>query len=143
MSPSSEPAATVERYCEAWNRHDVDGILLLHTDDVVFENHTSGGVAVGKAQLRELLESVFETFPDLRFSTRRAYFAEHVAVLEWTASATHTQPVARGASTFAPTGRRLSWDGTDVMPLRAGRIARKDVYADSVSLLKQLGALLP
>lgn len=143
MPPSIEPAATVGRYCDAWNRHDVDGILALHTDDAVFENHTSGGIAVGKVAIRALLEGVFATFPDLRFVTRRAYFGESVAVLEWTASATHANPVARGASTFAPTGKLLSWDGMDVMPLRDGRIARKDVYADSISFLKQLGAVLP
>src|SRR5262245_42937895 len=128
MPANLEPLATIDRYCDAWNRHDVDGILALHTDDAVFENHTSGGVAVGKAEIRALLEGVFATFPDLRFATRRAYFGDDVAVLEWTASATHVNPVARGARTFAPTGKLLAWNGMDVMPLRGGRIARKDVY---------------
>jgi hypothetical protein len=31
----------------------------------------------------------------------------------------------------------------DVLPLRDGLIARKDVYADSISFLKQLGASVP
>jgi len=136
-------AAILDRYGEAWNRHDVDAILALHTDDAVFQNHTSGGIAVGKLQIRQLVESVFATFPDLHFATRRSYFSEGVGVVEWTAKATHSRPIARGTQTFPPTGKTLSWDGTDVMPIRDGLIARKDVYADSVSLLRQLGVSLP
>lgn len=133
---------SIRRYAEAWNRHDVDAILALHTDDAVFENHTSGGLAVGKAEIRRLIEGVFTTFPDLHFATRRVYLGEGVAVLEWTATATHTKPIDRGARTFAPSGKTLSWDGLDVMPLRDGLVARKDVYADSISFLQQLGVTL-
>jgi steroid delta-isomerase-like uncharacterized protein len=136
---SHSPQAIVERYCAAWNRHDLDAILALHTDDAVFENHTSGGLALGKAQIRNLIAEVFATFPDLRFATRRAYFRDDVAVVEWTATAKHTLPITRGGRTFAPSGKTLSWNGVDVMPLRDGLVARKDVYADSVSFLRQLG----
>jgi steroid delta-isomerase-like uncharacterized protein len=131
--------AIIERYCDAWNRHDLDAILALHTDDAVFENHTSGGLALGKTQIRDLIADVFATFPDLRFATRRAYFRDDVAVVEWTATAKHTLPITRGGRTFAPSDKTLSWNGVDVMPLRDGLVARKDVYADSVSLLRQLG----
>jgi hypothetical protein len=31
----------------------------------------------------------------------------------------------------------------DVMPIRDGLVARKDVYADSISFLRQLGASIP
>jgi hypothetical protein len=39
------PAAVerlIERYNEAWNRHDVDAIVSMHAPDMVFENHTAG-----------------------------------------------------------------------------------------------------
>jgi len=107
MNPQTNE--TVDRYTKAWNRHDVDAILSLHTDDCVFENHTSGGSAIGKAELRKLVESIFDTFPDLEFSTRRAYVAESFAALEWTARATHTKPIARGPQVFGPTGKLLAW----------------------------------
>jgi steroid delta-isomerase-like uncharacterized protein len=134
---------TIARYGDAWNRHDVDAILALHTDDAVFENHTSGGLATGKAEIRKLLEGVFATFPDLTFATRRAYYREDLAVLEWTATATHANPVTSGGRTFPPSGKTLSWNGMDIMPMRGGRVARKDVYADSISFLRQLGASAP
>jgi steroid delta-isomerase-like uncharacterized protein len=131
--------AMMDRYNDAWNRHDVDAILALHTEDSVFENHTSGGRAVGKVEIRSLIQGVFATFPDLRFEARRAYFREGVAVVEWTATATHTKPITRAGRTIAPTGKRLSWNGVDVLPIRDGLVARKDVYVDSISYLRQLG----
>lgn len=103
-------------------------------------NHTSGGLAVGKDEIRELIEGVFATFPDLTFTTRRVYFGADVAVLEWTATATHVTPITRNARTFPPSGKKLSWNGMDILPLRDGLVARKDVYADSLSFLRQLGA---
>ncbi len=131
--------ALIGRYAEAWSRHDVDAILELHTDDAVFENHTSGGLAVGKAELRRLVQGVFGSFPDLRFETRRAYFGDHLAVVEWTATATHERAITWGGRSFGPSGKTLVWDGLDVMPIRDGLVARKDVYADSISFLRQAG----
>ncbi|HEX6272168.1 MAG TPA: nuclear transport factor 2 family protein [Polyangiaceae bacterium] len=143
--PAPDPGvvATIDRYNDAWNRHAVDDILALHTDDSVFENHTSGGIAVGKAEIRKLIEGVFATFPDLRFATRRAYFGESVAIVEWTATATHANPVRRGTRVLPPSGKQISWNGMDVLPVREGLVARKDVYADSISFLEQLGLSLP
>jgi steroid delta-isomerase-like uncharacterized protein len=143
MSTRSTLEAAIAGYADAWNRHDLEAILALHTEDSIFQNHTSGGTAVGKREMRQLIEGVFATFPDLRFTTRRAYFSESVVVLEWTASATHTNPVVRGAQTYPPTGEIISWDGMDILPLRDGLITRKDVYADSLSFLQQLGVSLP
>lgn len=133
----------MDRYQEAWNRHDVESILALHTDDTVFQNHTSGGLAVGKEELRNMLQSIFATLPDLRFDTRRAYFRDDVAVVEWTATATHAHEFTRGALTVPPSGKKMSWNGMDIIPMRDGLVARKDVYADSMSFLKQLGVPLP
>jgi len=134
---------TIDRYSDAWNRHDVDAILALHTNDSVFENHTSGGLAVGKAEIRKMLEGVFDTFPDLQFATRRAYFTDDVAVVEWTATATHTKAITRNGQSYPPSGKMLSWNGMDVIPLRDGLVARKDVYVDSVSFLRQIGVAVP
>jgi steroid delta-isomerase-like uncharacterized protein len=134
---------TLDRYTEAWNRHDVEGILALHTEDSVFENHTSGGKAVGLAELRALLESIFSTLPDLSFEGRRRYIQGDVAVVEWTAHATFCRPITRGGSSYLPTGERLVWNGLDVIPTREGKVAGKHVYADSISFLRQIGVEVP
>ena len=62
-------------------------------------------------------------------------------VQEWTASATHAKTMRRGELLAEPTGRRVEWEGLDVIPFEGGLVKRKDVYSDSVSILRQLGLL--
>ena len=111
----------IRRYDDAWNRQDVDAIDSLHTDDVVFENHTAGERAEGAEAVRAHIAGIFERWPSLRFRGRRVYAADTFVVSEWTATATR------------PGGERIEWDGVDVFPIRDGKIARKDVYSTSNS----------
>jgi steroid delta-isomerase-like uncharacterized protein len=129
----------IAAYGEAWNRHDVEAIVAMHTEDSVFENHTSGGRAAGKDAIREILRGVFAAFPDIRFESRRTYVRDGVVTQEWTATGTLAVPYTRGATTVQPTGRKVSWNGVDVIPFSGGRVARKDVYVDSLGFLKALG----
>ena len=75
----------IDRYNDAWNAHDVDAILAMHTDDSVFENHVTGDVNVGREQIGRAVAGIFAVFPDLTFETRRAYFRDDLVVQEWTA----------------------------------------------------------
>ena len=125
-------------YDEAWNRHDVAAILDRHTDDSVFESHTTGECARGKDAIRRMIERLFATFPDVTFTIRRLYAQEGLVVQEWTAHATHTRPVPTRDGIFPATGDSLSWQGVDVMPMRDDLIVRKDAYADTAALLRQL-----
>lgn len=129
----------IAAYGAAWNRHDVDAILAMHTEDSVFENHTSGGKGVGKAAIREILEGVFAAFPDLQFEARRTYVRDDLVTQEWTATGTLSIPYTRGPMTVQPTGRKVSWQGVDVIPFAGNRVARKDVYVNSMEFLKALG----
>ncbi|MDQ2631719.1 MAG: ester cyclase, partial [Actinomycetota bacterium] len=85
--------------------------------------------------------SIFATWPDISFSTRRLYVRERLVVQEWTASAIHTETMRRGDLVAEPTGKRVDWDGLDVIPFENGLVKRKDVYSDSVSILRQVGLL--
>jgi steroid delta-isomerase-like uncharacterized protein len=131
--------AVYARYSQAWNDHDVDAILALHTDDSVFENHTSGGRGVGKDEIRAVLNDVFGTFPDLKFEARRLYVRDDLVAVEWTATASFAKPIKRGDRTLQPSGKTLEWHGSDIIPFKDGLVARKDVYADSISFLRQIG----
>jgi len=132
----------IEAYNAAWNRHDTEAIVAMHTDDSVFCNHTGGGEAVGHAAIRQIIAGVFDTFPDIHFELRRLYVRDDLVVQEWTATATHRHPVACNGMTLEPTGRLIRWNGMDIIPMRDGWVARKDVYAESLSYLRQLGAPL-
>ena len=130
----------IDRYNEAWNDHDLDAIMAMHTPDMVFENHTAGESASGEA-VRAHIGSIFETWPDIAFTTRRLYVREGLVVQEWTATATHAKTMRRGDLVAEPTGRRVEWEGIDSIPFQNGLIKRKDVYSDSVSILRQVGLL--
>ena len=131
---------TIERYNAAWNAHDLDAITVLHAPDMVFENHTAGEAAEGAA-VREHIAAIFEAWPDIAFETRRLYVREDLVVQEWTARATHTKTMRRGDLVAEPTGRRIDWEGLDVIPFEDGLVKRKDVYSDSISILRQVGLL--
>ncbi len=141
---SADGPAELERaigaYNDAWNGHDLDAIMSMHAPDMVFCNHTAGERAEGKA-VREHIGAIFETWPDIAFSTRRLYVREGLVVQEWTADATHASEMRRGDLVAEPTGKRITWDGLDVIPFENGLVKRKDVYSDSVSILSQLGLL--
>jgi steroid delta-isomerase-like uncharacterized protein len=140
MSEPDAPHAleqAITRYNDAWNAHDLDAIMAMHAPDMVFENHTAGEVAVGE-EAREHIGKIFHTWPDIEFSTRRLYIRDGLVVQEWTATATHANRMQRGELVAEPTGRRLSWNGMDIIPFEGGLVKRKDVYSDSVSILRQL-----
>jgi steroid delta-isomerase-like uncharacterized protein len=130
----------IGRYNEAWNAHDLDAIMSMHAPDMVFENHTAGESAQGE-DVRAHIGGIFESWPDLRFETRRLYVRDGVVIQEWTASATHSNTMRRGDLVAEPTGERIEWRGVDVIPYEDGLIKRKDVYSDSVSILRQVGLL--
>ena len=108
---------TIERYNDAWNRHDVDTIVSLHAPDFVFHNWTAGERVEGDA-VRDHIADIFRNTPSLRFSSRRLYVREDLVVSEWTAQAERD-------------GRLMEWDGVDIFPFENGLIARKDVYSSS------------
>jgi steroid delta-isomerase-like uncharacterized protein len=141
MSGASEQLQeTIAAYTDAWNAHDVGRIGSMHAPDMVFENHTAGERAEGEEALAHIA-GIFESWPDLEFQTRRLYVREDLVVQEWTATATHVKPLSRGEIVAEPSGKRIEWNGMDVIPFKDGKVKRKDVYSDSVSILRQVGLL--
>jgi steroid delta-isomerase-like uncharacterized protein len=122
--------ALIERYNDAWNRQDVEAITAMHTDDIVFHNHTAGECVEGAAAVGEHIAGIFRNWPGMQFTGRSLYVRDGLVVQEWTAAGTH-----------AESGKTATWDGMDILPTRGGRFARKDVYSDSVSVMRQLGRL--
>ena len=141
MSTAAEDLhAAIAAYNEAWNAHDVERIGAMHAPDMVFENHTAGERAEGDAALDHIAR-IFESWPDIAFETRRLYVREDLVVQEWTARATHEKPLSRGDIVAEPSGARIEWKGVDVIPFEDGKIKRKDVYSDSLAILRQVGLL--
>jgi steroid delta-isomerase-like uncharacterized protein len=131
---------TMAAYNDAWNAHDVDRIGSMHARDMVFENHNAGERAEGEEAPKDLAR-IFESWPDIAVETRRMHAREDLVVQEWTAGATHVRPLRRGDLVAEPSGKRIQWEGMDVIPFEHGKVKRKDVYSDPVSILRQVGLL--
>ena len=129
----------IDVYNKAWNEHDVETILSLHTENSVFENHTTGDLNVGKEAIGNAIRGIFTVFPDLTFETRRQYIRTDLVIQEWTARGTHLGTMNRAGLAVEPTGKKVEYRGMDVIPIESGLVARKDVYSDGVTLLRQLG----
>lgn len=112
--------AFVARFNTVWNGHDLDGILDMMTDDVVFEasfgKEPWGTRVVGKPAVAVFLSDMFARIPDVRWDEIRHFACSDLAVVEWLTTGT-----PHG-------GTRYEVQGCDVLALRDGRIAAKRSY---------------
>jgi ketosteroid isomerase-like protein len=112
--------AFVRQFSRVWNEHDLDGIIAMFTDDVVFEasfgEQPWGTRAVGKAAARELIASMIERVPDIRWDEIRHFVSPEHATVE-------------SVTTGSPRdGAGFEVHLVDVLTLRDGKIAAKRSY---------------
>jgi steroid delta-isomerase-like uncharacterized protein len=110
----------LEAFAEAWNRHDVDGLMAFMSDGCVFET-TAGPEAwgrrfAGRDRVREAFAGVFKRFPDAHFGEARHFVAGERGCSEWRFTGT------------GPDGSRLEVDGCDVFTFERGKISRKSSF---------------
>ena len=108
------------RLAEAWNRHDLDALMSMMSDDCVFEASAGPDVdgqrSEGKQAVREAYAAVFEAFPDAHWAQGRHFITGNRAVSEWTFSGTQHD------------GKRLVVTGCDLFTISDGKIAIKNSY---------------
>lgn len=77
---------TINKFNEAFNRHTVDEIMSLMTDDVVFENTRpapDGERFEGQQKVRAFWVQFFERSPKARFETEEIFAAGDRCVVRW------------------------------------------------------------
>jgi ketosteroid isomerase-like protein len=111
--------AVLDEFMERWNAYDVDGILEMFTEDVVFQTSSgqepTGRQFLGREAAREGIERVIKALPEYEFTDITAWVKGDHAVAEWTMS--HTVD-----------GERVAVRGCDLFELRGDKISRKDSY---------------
>jgi len=112
--------ALLDRFADAWNRHDLDALMSMMTDDCVFEASAGpdadGQRSVGPQAVRAAYASVFDTFPDARWANARHFVTGTRGVSEWTFIGTRKD------------GQYVEVNGCDLLTFRDGRIAVKNSY---------------
>jgi ketosteroid isomerase-like protein len=105
---------------EAFNAHDLDGVMAFFADDCVLEMPRGpdpwGTRAFGKAAVRSLLSTRFSGIPDVSYEDATHLVAGHVGISQWT---------LRGTSS---SGERIEVRGCDLYTFSRGKIVKKDSY---------------
>jgi steroid delta-isomerase-like uncharacterized protein len=115
-----ELLALLDRFAGAWNRHDLDALMSMMTDDCAFEasagSQVNGQRSEGQEAVRAAFAAVFEAFPDARWANVTHFIAGNRGVSEWTFSGTRRD------------GSRSEVNGCDLLTIRDGKIAIKNSY---------------
>lgn len=126
----------LDAWAQQWSAHDVEGLLPLFTEDVVYEDVTFGVVNHGQAALRAFAEGIFPAFPDIKSELTSRFVAGDRAGLEWIM--TGTQATLPGQPTVH---KPFSVRGVTILELHEGKIRRNSDYWDLATFLKQVGLM--
>jgi len=115
-------ASTIEvinQFNEAFNRHDVQPVMALMTEDCVFDNTyppPDGERFEGQEAVRRFWEGFFHSSPDAVFQSEEMIVHEDRCVIRWRYNWTSTD------------GSRGHVRGVDVFRVRDGKVAEKLAY---------------
>ena len=116
----AESIELLDRFADAWNRHDLEALMSMMTDDCVFQASAGpdadGQRSEGRQAVRAAFAAVFEAFPDAHWASPRHVVAGNQAVSEWTFTGTTKD------------GKYVEVTGCDLLTLRDGKIAIKNSY---------------
>jgi steroid delta-isomerase-like uncharacterized protein len=132
----------VDRWIAAWNSHDVERVLELMTDDIVYVDSLRADEPMhGHDEVREFIEGFWRGFPDYTVeAVERPLTASDSprASLRWRGKGTNSGPLASGV---VPTGRAFEHPGADFHEYRDGKVARLHILFDKLDPLRDLGLL--
>jgi len=111
---------TLEAICDAFNRHDLDGVMAFFAEDGVFDTPAGpeiyGGRHAGKAAVRAAFADLFAKVPDIHWEGARNWVSGNMGCSQWRRTGTQAD------------GTRLDWLGLDIFTFRDGQVISKDTY---------------
>jgi steroid delta-isomerase-like uncharacterized protein len=134
----------LQEYICAWNAHDVERILALYTEDVVYVDPSNSGVTRGRAGVRRFLNAMFGAFDDL---TVELLGSPYVALASAEAAAAYRfTATMRGywaPQQLAATGARVDVEGVSNWRFRGELASSYTTRSDMLDVARQLGVLPP
>ncbi len=105
----------LEGFLNAWNQHDLDGILATLTSDCLYI--TGDGVRLkGHDEIRAGLSNFLSTYPDAHWYNATHFVAGDRGASEWILTAT------------GPDGNRIELDSCDLFTFQDGLISSVSAY---------------
>lgn len=121
---------------DAINAHDIERYLTYVDDSYVGESETTGLIH-GRKETQQMLTTMFQAFPDFHLEIEQTFASGDQVVVRVIVSGTHKGSFAG----VAPTNKKVSWHSCNFLQLYNGKAIRSRIYADNVSLFRQLGVL--
>ena len=129
-----------QRLLEAWNARNLDAFVALLADEIEwYDPAMPQPPARGRAEVRAFAEAMLKAFPDFRYEIQPPICTaadESRCAIVWKISATHQQPLRPPG--YAPTGRKASFEGVDVLDIREGQVTRILTAFDVLAAAEQL-----
>lgn len=122
----------VERFSEAFNRRDIEGIVACFTEDATYGD-LFYGEWVGHEGLRKLFGRMLEESAEVRWTLDNVVSTPALEMTEWTFRLVVSDAVPRSA------GRTVSLRGVSVFELRDGLCCAYREYFDRGVAYVQLG----
>jgi ketosteroid isomerase-like protein len=111
---------TAKSILDAFNAHDLDRVMAFFAEDCSLDMPRGpepwGQRYVGKAAVRQGLETRFKGLPDVRYTDDRHWASGNMLVSEWLLTGTR------------PDGTKVKVRGCDHYEFREGKVIRKDSY---------------
>lgn len=133
------PEALAERYGAAWNSADLETIMALQGDDMVFHLHLEGfEPAVGPGAVRSQFAFFFSVWKPMHFQTEALHLAGGLLVRQFRFRARLVEPFPLGSELLQPSDRTIDVPGADIITTRDGLVRSKHTYIDSFAIRHQL-----
>ncbi|MGH2784671.1 MAG: nuclear transport factor 2 family protein [Actinomycetota bacterium] len=126
---------TAQRYFDAWNRQDPQGVAATFVDGGWYEDPTTKGKLTGDA-IADSVSGLLTMFPDLSFDVVSvAQTGDNTVAAQWLMKGTNTGPLPGGP----PMGRTIALPGSDFIEVDGDSVRSVLGYFDQVTLFEQLG----
>ena len=136
----AEPAAVVERWLDAFNRHDEGGIRAVTAPDAR-QVAPPDVVLEGEPAVTAYSMAWASAFPDAQLRVHHRTVDGDTVVLEFTFDGTHRATLSTPAGEVPPTDRRLSGRAAMALAVRGEAVAEFRLYFDQVQVMTQLGLM--
>jgi predicted ester cyclase len=140
----------IEEYLEiiravanAWNKHDIDGLLSHLDEDIYWDDPAMEKPTCGHDMLKEFALLLWRAFPDIYYEPLQDVFLssdQTKLIHRFMMSGTMIGPLPPG---FAPTGRKFEIDGFEMIEFRNKKIYQCITRIDGIDVAQQIGLLPP
>jgi predicted ester cyclase len=141
VASDGDLGAVVRDFFElALNGRQLDRIGDYCAEDYVYHPSSSPGEEIrGLAGFRAMIESGYDSFPDMHTDVLDVVVSGDRAVVRFNEGGTHVAPFLG----VAATGRVARWDGIAIYRGAEGKLAEEWSVSDMLSALTQIGAVIP